>query len=169
VVPAGDVFAALVQTANSLEASAVVSGLSSKLTAQEQAFHMGHAWEALPEPKRQFTFYIVMPNGEAEAFHIGPHAPTLQTDDVQLVHRLWLNFRREAGMHGLHHSDIVTYALTRLATEYARDKQETLKNLRRYASDTNKGPDSGLIVQSEGLPGYSIRAPKPSGAADDPL
>ena len=122
------------QTANSLEASAVVSGLSTKLTAQEQAFHMGHAWEALPEPKRQFTFYIVRPNGEAEAFHIGPHAPTLQTDDVQLVHRLWLNFRREAGMQALHHSDIVTYALTRLATEYARDKQETLKNLRRYAS-----------------------------------
>ncbi len=34
MVPAGDVFAALVQTANSLEASSVVSGLSNKLTAQ---------------------------------------------------------------------------------------------------------------------------------------
>ena len=32
VVPAGDIFAALVQTANSLEAAAVVSGLSSKMT-----------------------------------------------------------------------------------------------------------------------------------------
>jgi amino acid transporter len=169
VVPAGDVFAALVQTANSLEASAVVSGLSSKLTAQEQAFHMGHAWEALPEPKRQFTFYIVMPNGEAEAFHIGPHAPTLQTDDVQLVHRLWLNFRREPEMQGLHHSDIVTYALTRLATEYARDKQETLKNLRRYASDGNKLPTPGLVAQREGQGGSSIRAPKSTSAADDPL
>jgi amino acid transporter len=169
VVPAGDVFAALVQTANSLEASAVVSGLSTKLTAQEQAFHMGHAWEALPEPKRQFTFYIVMPNGEAEAFHIGPHAPTLQTDDVQLVHRLWLNFRREAGMGGLHHSDIVTYALTRLATEYARDKQETLKNLRRYANDGGKLPDSGLIGQSEGPPGSSGRTQKPTKSIDSPL
>ncbi len=169
VVPAGDVFAALVQTANSLEASAVVSGLSTKLTAQEQAFHMGHAWEALPEPKRQFTFYIVKPNGEAEAFHIGPHAPTLQTDDVQLVHRLWLNFRREPAMQGLHHSDIVTYALTRLATEYARDKQETLKNLRRYANDGGKGPDSGLIAPTETLAGYSIRAPKSTKAADDLL
>jgi hypothetical protein len=63
----------------------------------------------------------------------------LQTDDVQLVHRLWLNFRREPEMHGLHHSDIVTYALTRLAREYAQDKQETLKNLRRYATDGSKG------------------------------
>jgi amino acid transporter len=168
VVPAGDVFAALVQTANSLEASAVVSGLSSKLTAQEQAFHMGHAWEALPEPKRQFTFYIVMPNGDAEGFHIGPHAPTLQTDDVQLVHRLWLNFRREPEMQGLHHSDIVTYALTRLATEYARDKQETLKNLRRYATDGNGLPAS-ITPTNDRRPEYSIRAPKPSNSADDPL
>ncbi len=169
VVPAGDVFAALVQTANSLEASAVVSGLSTKLTAQEQAFHMGHAWEALPEPKRQFTFYIVMPNGDAEAFNIGPHAPTLQTDDVQLVHRLWLNFRREPEMQGLHHSDIVTYALTRLATEYARDKQETLKNLRRYASDGNKAPNLTPPPQADIRTGYAIRAPRPTNDADDSL
>jgi amino acid transporter len=169
VVPAGDVFAALVQTANSLEASAVVSGLSTKLTAQEQAFHMGHAWEALPEPKRQFTFYIVLPNGDAEAFHIGPHAPTLQTDDVQLVHRLWLNFRREPEMDGLHHSDIVTYALTRLATEYARDKQETLKSLRRYASDGSRIQSLGLGASVEGAGGYSIRAPKATNSADDSL
>jgi hypothetical protein len=37
VVPAGDVFAALVQTANLLEVSALVSGLSSKMTAADQA------------------------------------------------------------------------------------------------------------------------------------
>jgi amino acid transporter len=169
VVPAGDVFAALVQTANSLEASAVVAGLSNKLTAQEQAFHMGHAWEALPEPKRQFTFYIVMPNGDAEGFHIGPHAPTLQTDDVQLVHRLWLNFRREPEMQGLHHSDIVTYALTRLATDYARDKQETLKNLRRYTTDGRNPQAPATSTLGDRTPEYSIRAPKPSSSSDDPL
>src|ERR1700723_1750113 len=115
VVPAGDIFAALVQTANSLEVTALVSGLSTKMTAQEQAFHVGQAWENLPEPKRQFTFYVVMPNGDAQAFHIGPHAPSLRAEDVQLVHRLWLNFRRDREMQGLHHSDIMTYALTGLA------------------------------------------------------
>jgi hypothetical protein len=56
VVPAGDIFAALVQTANSLEAAAVVSGLSSKMSAHEQAYRVGQAWEALPEPKKQITF-----------------------------------------------------------------------------------------------------------------
>lgn len=138
VVPAGDIFAALVQTANSLEVSALVSGLSSKMSASEQAYHVGQAWEALPEPKRQFTFYVIAPSGNAQAFHIGPHAPTLQAEDVQLVHRLWLNFRRDPAMQSLHHTDIVTYALTRLASEYARDKVEVLKELRRYTRDENR-------------------------------
>ena len=38
LVPAGDVFAALVQGANSLEVDTVVSGLSSTMTAEEQAY-----------------------------------------------------------------------------------------------------------------------------------
>src|SRR6201987_4259484 len=135
VVPAGDIFAALVQTANSLEAAAVVSGLSSKMSAHEQAYRVGQAWEALPEPKKQITFYVVKPDGEALSFHIGPHAPALQPDEVQLVHRLWLNFRRDPEMQNLHHSDIVTHALTRLAAEYARDKEETLLGLRRRVQD----------------------------------
>src|SRR5260370_11593908 len=101
VVPAGDIFAALVQTANSLDAAAVVSGLSTKLTAQEQAYHMGQAWEALPEPKRQFTFYIVKPDGEALTFHIGPHAPVIHPEEVELLHRSGLNPCRPPTMHHL--------------------------------------------------------------------
>jgi amino acid transporter len=132
VVPAGDVFAALVQGANSLEVDSVVSGLSTKMTAEDQAFHMGQAWEALPEPKRQFNFYVIDPRGEVKVFFIGPHAPALSPDDVQLVHRLWLNMRRDPSVPDLHHSDIITYALTRLAGQYAREKQEILRDLRNY-------------------------------------
>src|SRR6201987_652100 len=170
VVPAGDIFAALVQTANSLEVSALVSGLSTKMSASEQAYHVGQAWEALPEPKRQFTFYVLMPNGEAQSFHIGPHAPTLQGEDVQLVHRLWLNFRRDPQMQGLHHSDIVTYALTRLANDYARDKIETLKDIRRYRSDgAGKGGTLNSPTPKVGKEAgdYSIPAPKPSTGPSD--
>ena len=163
VVPAGDIFAALVQTANSLEAAAVVSGLSSKMTAHEQAYRVGQAWEALPEPKKQITFYVVSPNGEAESFHIGPHAPSLQADDVELVHRLWLNFRRDPEMQNLHHSDIVTHALTRLAAEYARDKQETLLGLRRRVGDGSAATRLGESRNALTQPGvdYAVRAPRP--------
>jgi len=132
VVPAGDVFAALVQGASSLEIDSVVSGVSSKMTAEDQAFHMGQAWEALPEPTRQFNFYVISPSGEVKVFYIGPHAPSLGPDDVQLVHRLWLNMRRDPTVQDLHHSDIITYALTRLAGQYAREKQEILRDLRNY-------------------------------------
>ena len=39
-------------------------------------------------------------------------------------------------MQDLHHSDIITYALTRLAGQYAREKQEILRDLKNYrASD----------------------------------
>ena len=162
VVPAGDIFAALVQAANSLEVAALVSGLSTRMSAQEQAFHVGQAWENLPEPKRQFTFYVVMPDGEAEAFHIGPHAPALRAEDVQLVHRLWLNFRRDPEMQGLHHSDIVTYALTRLAMEYARDKQETLRSLRRYTQDGNRDTPLGIAYRSPSREDQAMPAPRPS-------
>src|ERR1700728_4469137 len=84
VVPAGDVFAALAHGANSLEVESVVSSVSSKMTAEDQAFHMGQAWEALPEPKRQFNFYVVDPGASVKVFYIGPHAPALGPDDVQL-------------------------------------------------------------------------------------
>src|SRR5579863_232339 len=132
VVPAGDVFAALVQGANSLEVDSVVSGQSTSMTAEDQAFHLGQAWEALPEPKRQFNFYVIGSDGETKVFYIGPHAPTLGPDDVQLVHRLWLNMRRDPSVPDLHHSDIITYALTRLAGQYAREKVEILRDLRNY-------------------------------------
>ncbi len=137
VVPAGDLSAALVQSANSLEVESVVAGVSSSTTAEEQAYHLGQAWEALPQPKRQFNFYVIYPSGESRVFFIGPHAPTLSTDDVQLVHRLWLHMRRDPSAPGVHHSDIITYALTRLASQYARDNQEILRDLRNYRASEN--------------------------------
>jgi hypothetical protein len=157
VVPAGDVFTALVQTANSLEVESVVAGQSSSMTAEDQAFHMGQAWEALPEPKRQFNFYVIGASGETKVFYIGPHAPALGPEDVELVHRLWLNMRRDPLAADLHHSDIITYALTRLASHYAREKQEILRDLRncsagksrvpmRLGTQDTHGPDE--IVQS---------------------
>jgi amino acid transporter len=130
VVPAAEIFPALTQTASSLEVESVVSGSSSSMSAEEQAFYMGQAWEALPEPKRQFNFCVVAPDGGVKVFYIGPHAPALSPEDVQLVHRLWLNMRRDPTAAELHHSDIITYALTRLAGQYAREKQDILRDLR---------------------------------------
>jgi amino acid transporter len=131
VVPARDVWSAIVQTANSLESSAVVSGLSSKMTGEEQAFRLGQAWEAMPEPKRQFVFQLVRPDSTVETYRIGPHTPTMKTEDVHLVHKIWLDIKKTQGTEDIHHSDIVTLALTRLARDYNLDKDDVLKHLRR--------------------------------------
>ena len=121
----------------------MVSGLSSKMTSQEQAFYLGHAWEAMPEPKRQFIFQVVRPEGKVDTFHIGPHTPSLKTEDVHLVHRLWLNITHEPGLETLHHHDILTEALTRFAREYSgHERQEILRELRKA---------SGVTVQTRPL------------------
>jgi amino acid transporter len=132
VVPARDVWSAIVQTANSLESSAVVAGLSTKMPSQMQGFYLGRAWEAMPEPKRQFVLQVVRPTFEVETYRIGPHTPDLKTEDIHLVHRLWLNITREHGLEKLHHSDIVSAALSRFARDYAgRDREEILNVLKK--------------------------------------
>jgi amino acid transporter len=131
VVPARDVWSAIVQTANSIESSAVVSGLSSKMTGEEQAFKLGQAWEAMPEPKRQFVFQVLRPDSTVETYRIGPHTPTMRTEDVHLVHKIWLDIKKFQGTEDIHHSDIVTLALTRLSRDYNLDKDDVLKNLKK--------------------------------------
>jgi amino acid transporter len=139
VVPAGDVWSAIVQTAHNLDSSGVVAGLSSKMTPAEQAFALGRAWEAIPEPKQQFVLQIVRPDGAVDTFRIGPHTPTMKNEDVVLLHRLWLNLTREPGLENIHHHDILTEALTRFAHDYgARDREDIIKDLRRTAGETGK-------------------------------
>jgi amino acid transporter len=151
VVPAGDIWSAIVQTANNLESSAVVAGLSSKMTPEEQAFALGRAWEGVPEPKRQFVLQVVHPDAKLDTFRIGPHTPTMKNEDVLLLHRLWLNMTREPGMDKLHHHDILTEALTRFARDYgARDRDDILKELRRTT-------DGGSVVPRRlGEPGRTL-------------
>ena len=72
---------------------------------------------------------------------------------MQLVHRLWLNFRRDPEMQDLHHSDIVTYALVRLAGEYAHNKEKTLSGLRHQA--LNPVPLASLSLP-ESAESYSV-------------
>jgi hypothetical protein len=145
VVPANDIFVALMRTAMAIEVDSIVSGLSTKMSAEEQAFHIGQAWESLPEPKRQLNFYVVSPEGDSRVYYLGPHAPALLPDDVQLVHRLWLNLRRDPSIQDLHHSDIITYALTRLASQYARDKQDIIQDLKGYKSAVAASPGGNSV------------------------
>ncbi|MBZ5667119.1 MAG: APC family permease [Acidobacteriia bacterium] len=138
VVPARDPWSAIAQTAHNLESSAVVAGLSSKMTTAEQAYGLGSAWEAIPEPKQQFVLQIVQPDAAVTTFRIGPHTPTMKNEDVVLLHRLWLNVTREPGLENVHHHDILTEALTRFARDYgARDREDIVRELRRHGAEAD--------------------------------
>ena len=155
VVPAGDAWSAVAQTAHNLESSTVVTGLSSKMTTAEQAFALGRAWEAIPEPKQQFVLQIVRPDGTVDSFRIGPHTPTMKNEDVVLLHRLWLNVTREPGLENIHHHDILTQALTRFARDFgAREHEDIVRELRRNTSEADPSQvrriaDQIQTVQSE--------------------
>jgi len=149
VVPARDVFSAIVQTANALECSAIVSGLSSKMTGEEQAFRLGQAWEAMPEPKRQIVFQVVRPDQTVETYRIGPHTPTMKTEDVHLVHKIWLDMKKISGTEEIHHSDIITLALTRLARDYNLDKDDVVKHLKRSGGHHPMPPTTGFVREPD--------------------
>lgn len=115
VVPTTNIFDAVAQTALRLDSSVVVAGLSSKMSAQEQARELGRAWERLHEkPRRQVTFKVVEPSGIEHIVNLGAHAPHLTEDDINLIHKLWVKVSSVPSRRKVHHRDVVRVALDRL-------------------------------------------------------
>jgi amino acid transporter len=140
VVPATDVFEAIMVTAQRLGSSRVICGLSNKLTSDEQAKLTGDAWERLPEPRPRITLEVCAPDGTVREYAIGPHNPRLRPQDVELMHKLWLNITTDPKFAGTHHYHIVALALEELQRELNTDQRaELLQKLQEemHRSDTN--------------------------------
>ena len=125
VVPATDVFEAIMVTAQRLGSSRVVCGLSNKLSADEQAKLTGDAWERLPEPRPRLTLAVIGPDGIRE-YALGPHTPRLRPQDVELMHQLWLNITSDPKFAGAHHYHIVALALEELKRELSTEQRAQL-------------------------------------------
>lgn len=117
VVPAGDVFDAIVVTAQRLDSSRIVCGLSNKLTSDEQAKLTGDAWERLPEPRPRLIIEVHEPNGKVREYPLGPHTPRMRPQDLELMHRVWLDITSDPRYAGAHHYHIVALALEELQRE----------------------------------------------------
>src|SRR5438034_5012935 len=117
VVPATDVFDSIVVTAQRLESSRIVCGLSNKLTPDEQAKRTGDAWERLPDPKPRLVMEVRLPNGVAREYYLGPHTPRLRDQDLDLLHRLWLEITSDPRFAGAHHYHVIAVALEELEKE----------------------------------------------------
>jgi amino acid transporter len=126
VVPATDVFEAIMVTAQRLDSSRVICGLSNKLTADEQAKLTGDAWERMPEPRPRLTLEVCAPDGTVREYVIGPHNPHLRPQDVELMHKLWLNITTDPKFAGTHHYHIVALALEELQRELSTDQRTEL-------------------------------------------
>ncbi len=123
VVPASDVFDAILVTAQRLESSRIVCGLSNKLTPDEQAKLTGNAWERLPDPKPRLVMEVRLPNGVAREYYLGPHAPRLRNQDLDLLHRLWLEITSDPRFAGAHHYHVIAVALAELERELNSEKR----------------------------------------------
>ena len=117
VVPATDVFDSIMVTAQRLESGRIVCGLSNKLTPDEQAKLTGDAWERLPDPKPRLVMEVRLPDGVAREYYLGPHAPRLRSQDLDLLHRLWLEITADPHFAGAHHYHVIAVALQELERE----------------------------------------------------
>ena len=123
VVPASNVFDAILVTAERLESSRMVCGLSNKLTPDEQAKLTGDAWERLPDPKPRLAMEVRLPDGTFREYYLGPHAPRLRHQDLDLLHRLWLEITADPRFAGAHHYHVIAVALAELERELNSGKR----------------------------------------------
>ncbi|HKQ05289.1 MAG TPA: APC family permease [Blastocatellia bacterium] len=115
IVPATNIYDAVVQTAYQLDSAEIVAGTSARVTMQEQARELGRSWEKLGQaPRRRVLFKIIEPSGDEHVVELGAHAPPLTDEDVALVHKLWLQISNIPSRRRVHHRDVVRVALNRL-------------------------------------------------------
>ncbi|HKW17081.1 MAG TPA: APC family permease [Terriglobales bacterium] len=129
VVPATDVFDSIVGTAQRLESSRIVCGLSNKLSPDEQGKLTGDAWERLPEPKPRLVMEVRLPNGVSREYYLGPHLPRLRNEDLELLHRLWLEITSDARFAGAHHYHVIAVALEQLERDLKGERRNEILEL----------------------------------------
>jgi len=143
VVPATDVFEAIIVTAQRLDSSRIVCGISNKLTSDEQAKLTGDAWERIPEPRPRLTLEVHEANGKIREYPLGPHAPRMRPQDLELMHSVWLDITSDPKYCGAHHYHIVALALEELRRELNSDLRAELLAKLLDEMNGDKPPSQG--------------------------
>jgi amino acid transporter len=144
VVPSANVFDAILQTGARLESARVVCGLSNRLTLDEQGKLTGDAWERLPEPRPNVVLEIYSPDHSVQEYYLGPHTPRLREQDLELLHKIWLEVSEDPELASLHHYNIVGMALDRLYERLHGPQREEILTLLKQElrkSDPNDDED----------------------------
>ncbi|HSX81607.1 MAG TPA: APC family permease, partial [Candidatus Saccharimonadia bacterium] len=155
VVPSLDIFQATVLTAAQLGSVEIVAGRSAVLAPAQQARQLGRAWEQVPNrPRRQLRFRVIAPDSKTHVFYLGAHTPQLAEDDVELIHRLWLDLTQASGKESAHHRDVVHLALTHLADDLTGPAHDILvttfaaRPMRRIKAQQGDRHDDGAGAEA---------------------
>src|ERR1700704_39308 len=138
VVAANDLWDGILRAATSLQSSTIVVGRSTKESNEEQARQIGEAWEKLGDQKPQFNLEIHLPNGDKLYKVLGPHAPNLTANEVNLLHRLWLRFSDAVAPLEMHHHDVVHFALEEVKKEMEEGHEDIVVNRLRAHLEANQ-------------------------------
>jgi len=136
VAPATEKWDGILRAAQGLQSSTISLGLSSWRPVAEEARVAGLAWESLPEPKPQLALEIYSPHGPEHVVYLGPHAPRLTAQEIDLLHGIWLELSCEVAPAELHHHDVVHFALSELRQELTDGKRvEIFRRLRQHLAE----------------------------------
>jgi amino acid transporter len=138
VVASNDLWEGILRAGASLQSSTIVIGRSAKDNTEEQARQIGDAWEKLGDIKPQFNLEIHLPNGDKIYKVLGPHAPNLTANEVNLLHSLWLRFSDVLAPQELHHHDVVHFALQEVKKEIEDGEEDAVVKRLRDHLDGNK-------------------------------
>jgi amino acid transporter len=139
VVAANDLWDGILRAGASLRSSTIVAGRSTKESNEEQARQIGEAWEKLGDQKPQFNLEIHLPNGDKLYKVLGPHAPNLTANEVNLLHRMWLRFSDAVAPLEMHHHDVVHFALEEVKKEMDEGHEDDVVNrLRAHLEEIQK-------------------------------
>jgi len=132
VVPSSDIFQAIALTAAELRSSDIIAGRSSVISPEQQAKSLGDAWERLSnKPQERIRFRVIGSDDEIKDFYLGAHAPDLTDEEINFIHKLWLNVRNERGLEDIRHKQIVVAALVRLADDLFEDRRHQVLDFLR--------------------------------------
>ena len=144
VMPTTNVFDAILQTAQRLESSTIVSGASNQLTHDQQGKLTGDAWERLAEPRPRLKFEVHSPDGVVSEYWLGPHTPRLRPEDVDAIHNVWLDATADPELAALHHYHIVRVAVEDLAKMMHGGGRDVV--LEQLKSEMKREPETGKIL-----------------------
>ncbi len=136
VAAANDLWEGILRAAMNLQSSTIVVGSSAKMVRHRAGPPGRPAWERMGEPRPHVTLEIFTPSGQEQVFYLGPHAPRLTPNEVDLLHKIWLQLSERLPGQEIHHHDIVHFALTEVEREIsAGDDSGVLERLRNHLKE----------------------------------